>query len=85
MEFVHMKKNNRMFILFAVIGIIIGSIATNVLSSIPSIQILTKSIELSWSPQADLNVLRYAVDIHFKVNVLNAIGLVLGIWVYRKL
>jgi hypothetical protein len=80
-----MRKNNKLMILFAAIGVIVGSIVTNALADVTAIQFLTKAMELGWSPAADLNVLRYSFDFHFKVNLLNVAGLVLGIWVYKKI
>lgn len=79
-----MKKNNKMLLLFAAVGVIVGSIVTSVLQDVESIQFLTKSVAFNWSPSADLNVIRYAIDIDFNVSLMHVLGVVAAVWVYRK-
>jgi hypothetical protein len=85
MECNPMKKNNKILIAFAAVGIIVGTIATNALADVTAIQFLTKAVEFGWAPSADLGVIRYDFDIHFKLNLMNIVGLALGIWVYKKI
>jgi uncharacterized protein YneF (UPF0154 family) len=79
------KKNTFTFILLLVIGLVAGSLVGQLLSTVPALAFLTKSVELFWEPKADLLVLKYDLHFELKLNLISIFGLVAGFWVYRKL
>lgn len=80
-----MKKNNLTLILFLVIGLITGIIVGQLLASVPTLSFLTKSAEINWKPEADLQVLKYDISIVVKLNLCSILGLAGGFFLYRKL
>lgn len=80
-----MKKNNVTLIIFLVIGLITGIIVGQLLSPVPSLAFLTKSVEVKWEPKADLQVLKYDISFMVKLNLCSILGLVGAFFLHRRL
>jgi hypothetical protein len=80
-----MKKNRKMLVVFALLGLVVGSIVTQVVQDVEAVQFLTKSVTFQWAPRADLDVIRYAFDIHLKLNLMNVLGVFAGVWIQKKI
>lgn len=80
-----MKKNSLTLIIFLLIGMLAGMIIAELLSPIPFLSFLTHSAEITWEPKADLNIIKYDFYIRVKLNLASILGLILSIWIYRKL
>ncbi|MFC6456848.1 DUF4321 domain-containing protein [Paenibacillus vulneris] len=80
-----MKKNTFTFILLLIIGLVAGALVGQLLSPVSALSFLTKSVELSWEPKADLLVLKYDLHIQLKLNLVSLAGLAASFWIYRKL
>jgi len=81
----HMKKNTLTLILFIIIGLLAGSIVSQLLEPVPSLGFLTKSADVSWHPKADLQILKYDLYFQVKLNLISILGLVCALWIYRKM
>ncbi|GAA4854331.1 hypothetical protein GCM10023310_36640 [Paenibacillus vulneris] len=79
------KKNTFTFILLLIIGLVAGALVGQLLSPVSALSFLTKSVELSWEPKADLLVLKYDLHIQLKLNLVSLAGLAASFWIYRKL
>lgn len=79
-----MKNSYGLLILFLLIGLLTGSLIAHLISSMEGLSFLTKSITLSWSPQANFDFLKYELDIQVKINLLSLLGLAAAFWVYRR-
>lgn len=80
-----MRKNNFVLIIFLFIGLITGGIVAQLLEPVDALAFLTKSVQVSWEPKADLHILKYDFSIQVKLNLLNIMGLIAAFWVYRRL
>ncbi|MDN4619728.1 DUF4321 domain-containing protein [Paenibacillus sp. PsM32] len=80
-----MKKNAGMLILFLLLGWFIGTWVATLLEPVAMVSFLTRSTTIDWEPSANLDMIRYHLEIHFKVSLLSLIGIVASIWAYRKL
>ncbi|CAN7330676.1 DUF4321 domain-containing protein [Paenibacillus sp. LjRoot153] len=80
-----MKKNTFTLIIFLIVGLITGVIIGQLLAPVPALAFLTKSVEISWEPKADLQVVKYQFDLLVKLNLCSIIGLVGAYLLYRKL
>lgn len=80
-----MKKNNWTLVLFLIIGLIAGTIAGELLSQVHGLSALTKSAEISWQPKADLQVVKYDLNLRVKLNIISILGLIGAFWLYKKL
>ncbi|MDP5272724.1 DUF4321 domain-containing protein [Chengkuizengella axinellae] len=80
-----MKKNSFVLIIFLLIGLLTGSIISQLLEPVPALFFLTKSSHITWQPSADLGFLSYDFDFQVKLNIANILGLVFAFWLYRKL
>lgn len=80
-----MKKNAGMLILFLLLGWFIGAWIATLLEPVAILSFLTKSTTIDWNPSANLDIIRYNIEIHFKMSLLSLIGIVASIWLYRKL
>lgn len=80
-----MKKNSLTFLIAVLLGLVIGALVGQFLATVPSLAFLTKAVELSWQPKADLYVLKYDLYLEVKLNLISVAGIVAAIWVYRKL
>lgn len=80
-----MKKNTLTLIVILLVGLLAGSILSQLLEPVHSVSFLTKSAEINWHPKADLQLVKYDVFIQIKVNLISIAGLAAAIWIYRKL
>lgn len=85
MRYPELKKNTFTLIVILIVGLIAGSLIGQLLSAVPALAFLTKAVELSWQPKADLLVLRYDLDFHIRLNLISIVGLIAAVWIYRKL
>ena len=80
-----MKKSGWTLLFFIVIGLLGGTLANKWLQSVPGLSSLTRSIPISWKPAADLGVLQYSLDLSIEFSLISLVGLVLALWLYRRL
>jgi hypothetical protein len=80
-----MKKNTFTFILLLIIGLVAGSLVGQLLVSVPALAFLTKSVDLTWQPKADLLVIKYDLQFQMKLNLISLLGLAAAFWIFRKL
>lgn len=80
-----MTKNSWTLLLFLLIGLLAAAIVTQLLEPIKGLSFLTRSAQITWHPQADLQVLKYNLDIQVKLNLISILGLIGSLWIYRKL
>lgn len=67
------------------IGLLVGSILGEMLSSVQGLGFLTKTANITWEPKADLNIVSYDIKFQVKLNLVSVIGIVFAIWLYRKI
>lgn len=72
-----------LFIIILVAGLLFGSILGEMLA--PVIPLLKENKLISWSPAADLEVLKYNLHFEVKLNLASIGGLALAFWIYRKI
>ncbi|MGG1515771.1 DUF4321 domain-containing protein [Paenibacillus oryzisoli] len=80
-----MKKGTITLIIFLIVGLITGIIVGQLLASVPALSFLTKSVPITWQPKADLQVIKYDIDLMIRLNLCSILGLVGGFFLYRKL
>ncbi|MBB3109896.1 uncharacterized protein YneF (UPF0154 family) [Paenibacillus phyllosphaerae] len=80
-----MKKNFWMLLLFIVLGLLTGTLVARWLEPVPGLAFLTRTSQVSWSPAADLLVLSYDLTIKIDISLISIIGLIIAIWLYRKM
>ncbi|MFD0871230.1 Uncharacterised protein [Chlamydia abortus] len=80
-----MKKNMFTLILFLLVGLIAAAIVTQLLAPVQALSFLTKSADIVWQPKADLQIIKYDLYIQIKLNLISILGIILAVWIYRKL
>ncbi|MCM3785801.1 DUF4321 domain-containing protein [Neobacillus mesonae] len=80
-----MKKNFGIFILFLLLGWLIGAFISKGLEPFEALSFLTNATTMSWSPKADFDIISYNLNIQFKMSLLSLLGVIFAIWLYRKL
>lgn len=80
-----MKKNNFTLLIFLILGLLAGTIAGEMLSSVEGIAFLTQSLNLLWEPSADLNIIKYDLRFQLKVNLVSVLGALGAYWLFRKI
>ncbi|MDD9269868.1 DUF4321 domain-containing protein [Paenibacillus sp. GCM10023248] len=80
-----MKKGTFTLIIFLIIGLITGIIIGQLLASVPALSFLTKSVAITWDPEADLQVVKYELHLVVRLNLCSILGLVGAFLLYRKL
>lgn len=80
-----MKKNAGVLILFILMGWLTGTWIAKLLLPIKALSFLTTSKMLTWSPEANLDIINYDINIEFKLCLLGLIGMITAIWLYRRL
>ncbi|WP_054956383.1 DUF4321 domain-containing protein [Paenibacillus dakarensis] len=80
-----MKKNAGVLILFILLGWLTGTWIANLLQPVKALSFLTTSKMLEWSPQANLDIINYDINIEFKLCLLGLIGIITAVWLYRRL
>ncbi|MCZ8513344.1 DUF4321 domain-containing protein [Paenibacillus filicis] len=80
-----MKKNTFTLILVLLLGLVAGTLIGQLLSGVPALSFLIRSVELSWQPKADLLVVKYDLNLQIRLNLIGILGLAAGFWMYRRL
>ncbi|OXS57935.1 hypothetical protein B1A99_14955 [Cohnella sp. CIP 111063] len=80
-----MKKNGWILLLFLFLGLLAGALLANWLKEVPGLSFLTRALEVSWSPAADLAVIKYSLNLEVRLSLLSVIGAAVAIWLYRKM
>ncbi len=80
-----MKKNGWILLLFIFLGLLAGALLANWLKEVPGLSFLTRAMEVSWSPAADLAVIKYSLNLEIRLSLLSVIGAAVTIWLYRKM
>ncbi|MFF2480556.1 DUF4321 domain-containing protein [Paenibacillus sp. NPDC058071] len=80
-----MKKNGWILLLFLVLGLLAGALVSRWLESVPGISFLTKKIQTTWSPAVDLYAFSFDLTITLQISLLSIIGVVVALWLYRKM
>ncbi|BBH19248.1 hypothetical protein Back11_05930 [Paenibacillus baekrokdamisoli] len=80
-----MKKNFWILLLFIVIGLLTGALVSRWLAPVPGLAFLTQTSKVVWSPAADFLVFSYDFTLRIDLSLLSIIGLILAIWLYRKM
>lgn len=80
------EKNVWILILFILCGIVVGGLLGNLASKIDFLWWLSygESFGLSEPISLDLSVLQVTFGLMFKINVASIIGMILAIFIYRK-
>jgi len=79
-----LKKGYGLLFIFLLVGLLTGSLVAHLLVTIEWLSFLTESMPISWSPQADLEFLKYDFDIQVRISLLSILGLIGAYWVYRR-
>lgn len=80
-----MKKNTGMLILFLLLGWLTGTWLAKALAPVKAISFLTSSTPIKWSPRADLDIIRYDINLELHFSLLSLLGIIAAIWLYRRL
>ena len=78
-----MGKETLTLVFLLVSGLLFGSIIGEILS--PWLPFLAKSKEITWSPAADLEILKYELNFQVKLNLASIGGLALAFWIHRRI
>ncbi len=76
-------KETITFIVLLIAGTLFGSILGEILGTY--LPFLKTYKTISWSPAADLEVLKYDLKLQVKLNLASIGGLALAFWIYRKI
>jgi uncharacterized membrane protein YeaQ/YmgE (transglycosylase-associated protein family) len=81
-----MKKNGRwLLVLFLLLGLIGGSLISQLLEDVRELAFLTKALPVAWNPAVDLGFLAFEFHLRLELTLLSLIGAVIAIWLYRKM
>ncbi len=80
-----MKKGYGLLFIFLLVGLLTGSLVAHLLLSIEWTAFLTKSMLISWHPQADLQFVKYDLNIQVRISLLSILGLIGAYWIYRRI
>lgn len=79
-----MKGKETLMLLFLLIaGMLCGSILGDILG--PWVPFLKTYKVITWSPAADLEILKYDLNFQVKLNLASIGGLALAFWIYRRI
>lgn len=80
------NKSTIVLILFILSGLVVGGLIGELTKGIDFLWWLSYSQEFGMSNavELDLSILKLTFAIKFKINLVSIIGMLLGIWVYRK-
>jgi len=81
------EKNVWILLVFLLSGLVIGGLLGEIAASVPALWWLSygESFGLSSPIELDLNILSITFGLMFKINVASIIGLIVAIFVYRKI
>ncbi|OUM96095.1 MAG: hypothetical protein A9Z00_07055 [Thermobacillus sp. ZCTH02-B1] len=80
-----MKKHRWLLVFFVVVGMLAGSLAAQSLEQVPALKFLTDTVPIVWSPAVDLAVVAFDFTLRLDISLLSILGIVLAIWLYRRL
>ena len=80
-----MKKNRWSLVIFIILGLLAGALVSYWLDAVPGLSFLTNAITAVWNPAIDLHVISFSLDLTIDISLLSIIGVVIAIWMYRKL
>ncbi|MDF2926349.1 MAG: hypothetical protein K0R57_5263 [Paenibacillaceae bacterium] len=80
-----MKKNTFTLIVFIVLGLLAGSIMSQLLADVEALSFLLRSSDISLNPAADLQAVSFDIEFEIRLNLISLLGVAGAIWVYRKL
>ncbi|PZD94114.1 DUF4321 domain-containing protein [Paenibacillus sambharensis] len=80
-----MRKNAWILVLFIIIGLVAGALVSRWLVGIPVLSFLTETAQLVWSPAADLVVFSFDFTLRLDISLISIIGVIIAVWLYRKL
>lgn len=80
-----MKKNAGVLFLFILLGWLTGTWIAKLLLPVKALSFLTASTIIKWSPEANLDIINYDINIEFKLCLLGLIGMITAVWLYRRL
>lgn len=80
-----MKKNFWILLLFILIGLLTGALLARWLAPIQGLSFLTQTSKIVWSPAADFLVFSYDFTLRIDLSLLSMIGIILAMWLYRKM
>ncbi|MGD8188815.1 DUF4321 domain-containing protein [Brevibacillus ginsengisoli] len=70
-------------IVLLIAGVLFGSLVGEILGTyLPFLKVYKL---ISWTPSADLNILKYDLNIQVKLNLAGIGGIALAFWIYRKM
>jgi hypothetical protein len=79
-----MKGKDTLTLVFLLIaGMLFGSILGEIFG--PWVPFLKVNKMITWSPAADLEVLKYDLKFQVKLNLASIGGLALAFWIYRRI
>ncbi len=76
-------KETLVLVVVLLAGLLFGSILGEVLS--PWLPFMKASKLITWSPSADLEVVKYDLTFQVKLNLASIGGLALAFWLYRRM
>jgi len=79
-----MKQRSVLLFLYLFIGLLAGSLVAHLLSPLEAVSFLTRALELTWHPRGDFVFLKYDLSIGVKISLLSLLGMVAGIWLFRR-
>ncbi len=81
------EKNIWILLLFILSGIVVGGLLGNLASHVDFLSWLSYGEEfgLSTPIELDLNVVKLTFGLMFKINIASIIGIVLAIFIYKKI
>lgn len=80
-----MRKNAGIFTLFIILGWLLGAWIAKALESVQVLSFLTKATSITWKPAADLDIISYNITLTLQMSLLSLIGIIVAIWLYRRL
>lgn len=80
-----MRKNAGIFTLFIILGWLLGAWIAKALQSVQVLSFLTKATSITWEPAADLDIISYNITLTLQMSLLSLIGVIVAIWLYRRL
>ncbi|WP_204517854.1 DUF4321 domain-containing protein [Brevibacillus fulvus] len=76
-------KETLTLVVLLIAGLLFGSILGEILG--PWLPFLQTAKVITWTPAADLDILKYDLTFQVKLNLTSIGGLALAFWIYRKI
>ena len=71
------------FVFWLVTGLIIGSLLYNVCAQVSFLRWLTIGESISFSPAADLSILKFSLQMEFRLTLAQVVGVLVGLFCYH--